>query len=306
MLAQVLGVLVAVLAVSVPLSLRMQAVQRRTLVGGLVQRVDTLLAGLAASAANNLPERNIVELTALRDQAGSMPESAYVTLTSFGLGDPGHFDYLWLSTDSQVARKTEGGRFAPWRYGELRFQDEVSPEVEKLAEQVNSAGRLRLSAIADEIDRLGAEVRKLVLQSDARSRERIKQLDAELLALSARLGSGLQEIRGQARSLPPLDPRKPPRELAPSYLFYLPVVYRQREEDVYFRGAVRLAVSTARIRAELAGWRRRLLLESGILTVVAFGLGLAVVFGVNSVGAPAPAARRPKSGRLTVRKERKV
>jgi len=106
------------------------------------------------------------------------------------------------------------------------------------------------------------------------------------------MGSELQDIRGQARSFPPLDPRRPPRELAASYLFYLPIVYRQRGEEVYFRGAVRLAVSTERLRAELASSQRRLLIRLAVIALAAAGLGLSVVFA-------APAARLRKGARLT-------
>lgn len=267
-------VLITVLLVAFPLSIYMINSQRRTLVEGLEQRVDTLLGSLSSSAGNNLPAQNVSELNTLRDQASSMAEAQYVTLTSFGLNDPGRFDYLWVSSDGQIARKVEGEKFAAGDYGEVRYKDEVSADVEKLAAELNAAARSRISGLAEEADRLGTETRELVLKSDAQSQARIRELDKEIKDLGARIASELQALRGRARSFPPLDSQR----LEPGYLFYLPVVYRQRGEDVYFRGAVRLGVSTERIRAELASSQQRLLIQTGIIALVAAGLGLIGAF----------------------------
>jgi len=49
-------------------------------------------------------------------------------------------------------------------------------------------------------------------------------------------------------------------------------------EDVYFRGAVRMGVSTERIRAELVNARNSLILVAGIIALVAAGLGLVGAF----------------------------
>jgi hypothetical protein len=178
--------------------------------------------------------------------------------------------------------------------------------VDRLAAEVNAAAARRVAAMAGEADRLGAEARRLAFKADADSRARIRELDVEIYDLSARINSELQELRGKGRSFPPLDPRRLPRQLEPFYLFYLPVVYRQRGEDVYFRGAVRLGISTARLSAELTGSRRRLLIRAGLIALAAAGLGLAVVFAAAGIVVAAPAAPRRKGGRLSVRKEEKA
>jgi HAMP domain-containing protein len=119
--------------------------------------------------------------------------------------------------------------------------------------------------------------------ADDRTRTRLLQ---QVLDLSARVDSELQGIRGKARSHPPLDPQNPPPNLAGSYLFYLPVVYRQAAQDVYFRGAVRVAVSTENIRAELSDSQRRLIYQTGVIALVVLGLGLigAIIMANITVG----------------------
>jgi HAMP domain-containing protein len=280
-------VLLVVLMVSIPISIYMGNAQRRTMTQGLVQRVDTLLASLSSSAENNMTQDGVRQLAILRDQvASTMSEAQYVTMTGIGLDDKARFDYIWATSDPDIAAKTEGKRFIAEDYGRVRLNDEISAPLDKLAAEVNQAARAQVAGLAEDVDRLGAEARDLALKTDARSQARIRQLDVEIKDLGAKLAVELQGIRGHARSFPPLDPRHPPRNLASSYLFYLPVVYRQRGEDVYFRGAVRLAVSTRDIRAELSGSQRRLIFQTGIIALVVLGLGLigAIIMANITVG----------------------
>ena len=309
---QAIAILITVLAVSIPMWLSMVSAQRRTVAEGLVQRVDALLAGLSSSAANNLNPNleSVRQLIAMRDQvAARMAEARYFTLTGYGLDDPGTFDYLWVSSDPGISLKTARRQFAAENYGRVRLEDEIAAEVHQLAAEVNAAARARVAGMAEEADRLGAEAVKLIRTGTA-SPVSLKQLDADIFDLNERIFFELQDIRGKVRSVPPLDPRRPPRNLASSYLFYLPVVYRQRGEDVYFRGSVRLAVSTERVRAELARSQRRLLIQAAITALAATGSGLAVILVMAGIRAAAPAGGPRKGRRLTVspaggRRERK-
>ncbi len=273
-------VLLVVLMVSIPISIYMIDTQRQTMVEGLVQRVDTLMAGLSSTAADNLNQEGLRQLNAMRDQVrATMPEAQFFTLTGHGLRDEGRFDYLWVSSDPQAAAKTEGKQFSG-NYGEVRLQDEIAAQVDRLASEVNQAARARVTGLVGDTDRLLKEVQQT---SDAQRRTRLLQ---EVLDLSTQIDSALQDIRGKARSHPSLDPQRPPQNLAPTYLFYLPVVFRQPGQDVYFRGAVRLAVSTEDIRAQLAGSQRRLILQTGIIALVVLGLGLigALIMASITVG----------------------
>jgi HAMP domain-containing protein len=265
-------VLLVVLIVSVPISLYMVNAQRRTMTEGLVQRVDTLLASLSSTAAENLNPEGVRQLNIMRAQvAATMAEAQYFTLTGYGLRDEARFDYLWVSSDPQVADKTEGKQFSG-NYGEVRLRDQIAPQMDELASELDRAARTRVTGLVEETNRLLEEVGRT---SDDRTRSRLLQ---EVLDLSTQIDSELQDIRGKARSFPPLDPQRPPQNLASSYLFYLPVVYRQPGQDVYFRGAVRLAVSTQRISAELSGSQRRLFIQTGIIALVAAGLGMIGAF----------------------------
>jgi serine phosphatase RsbU (regulator of sigma subunit) len=265
-------VLLVVLMVSIPISIYMIDVQRRTMVEGLVQRVETLLASLSSSAADNLNPDGVRQLNIMRTQvAATMAEAQFFTLTGYGLRDEARFDFLWVSSDPQVASKTEGKQFTG-NYGEVRLQDEIAAQVDQLASDLNQAARSRVTGMVEETDRLLKEVGQT---TDDRTRARLLQ---DILDLSERIDSELQDIRGKARSFPPLDSQRPPQNLASTYLFYLPVVYRQPGQDVYFRGAVRLAVSTERIRAQLAGSQRRLLVQTGIIALVVAALGLIGAF----------------------------
>jgi serine phosphatase RsbU (regulator of sigma subunit) len=270
-------VLLTVLLVSIPLSLYMIDVQRKTLTRGLVQRVEALLGSLSSSAGENLnlTPPNILQLSALPDQARTMDEALYVTLTAAGVADATRFDYVWVSSDPDIKGKLEGGDFDPGRYGEVRIRDQLAPELDRLRTQVDDAGRQRVSGLADERRRLLDEAAALQAKPDEESRQLARQKDEEANRLFAQINAALLAVRGQVRSYPALDSAKPPPRLEPAYTFYMPVVFRRGGEDFYFRGAIRLGVSTDAISRDLSSSLRRFLLQTGIVALVVAGLGLA-------------------------------
>jgi len=265
-------VLITVLMVATPLSVYMISAQRRTLAQGLVQRVDALLGSLTSSAAEslNLTPPNVLQLSTLRDQAKTLDEAQYLTLTGVGVNDPGGYDYVWVSSDAQIDRKLEGGTFTAQDYGRIRLRDGLAQELELAAQDLNQKARAQVSGLIQERSRLLAEAAELSAKRDPASQARAGQLDTEANALLVRINSELQNARGRARSFPTLDPQR----LLPAYVFYMPVVYRRSTDEVYFRGAIRLGVSTERISAEVRSAQTRLIIQTGIIALIAAGLGL--------------------------------
>ena len=276
-------VLITVLAVATALGAFMINNQRKTLAQGLVQRVDTLLGSLASSAADNLNVASLKEagstiiqnLNLLPDQVRTMDEAQYLTLTAAGVDDATRFDYVWVSSDGKIDSKLEAGKFESGRFGEVRIKDPVALELEKLRPEIDSTARQQIAGLEEERSRLMREAGELGQKRDAESRAEAARKDSEANKLYMKIISELQVIRGKARIFPALDPQKPPQRLESSYVFYAPIVFRRPGENLYYRGAVRLGVSTDAIRAELSGSQRQLIFWTGIIALAAAGLGLA-------------------------------
>ena len=127
---------------------------------------------------------------------------------------------------------------------------------------------------------MGAEGGELAVRSDAASRERLRVLQEELSRINEQISVSLQDLKDRGGSVPEYDIE---RELLPLYTFFRPIVYRQPREEEYYRGAVRLGVSTDKIRAELQSSTRTLIVRTGIIALVAAGLGLAGAIAMASI-----------------------
>jgi HAMP domain-containing protein len=265
-------VLITVLMVSIPLGIFMINRQRENLTQGLRQRVDVLMGSVAASAENSLLIQNRIELGLLPDQIGSMEEARFLTITGAGISDSENFDYVWATNDEEIDSKLRAGTFNQETVGAVRLQDELSPIIGELAEQVNTAARQRVGDLAQEVNRLSAEARELVRRAatDPQAQERLREIQQEISTRNSQILSELRRIGSVTGSSPAFDPQ----ELLPFYTFYRPIVYRVPGEDVYFRGAVRMGISTERIQNELAISTRNLIIRAGVIALVAAGLGL--------------------------------
>jgi hypothetical protein len=265
-------VLIVVLMVSISLGLFMIQRQRQSLTEGFRQRTEILLGSIASSAENSLPIQDRIELGLLPDQIASMEEAEYVTITGEGVNDPEHFDYVWASNDANINEKLQGGAFNQETVGEVRIEDDLSPLLADLQRRVNNAARQRVAGLAEEINRLSAEARQLALRSrtDVEAQRQLQLIQQQIGTLDSQILQELREIGSETVSFPRFDPQ----QLLPFYIFYRPVVYRQPGQDIYFRGAVRLGVSTEKIRSELAASQRNLIFRTGIIALIAAGLGL--------------------------------
>jgi serine phosphatase RsbU (regulator of sigma subunit) len=274
-------VLITVLMVSIPLGIFMINRQSENLTQGLRQRVDVLMGSVAASAENSLLIQNRIELGLLPDQIGSMDEARYLTITGSGIGDSRSYDYVWATNDPEIDSKLQAGTFNPESVGAVRIKDDLSPTIEELAQQVNREAQARVGNLAAEVNELSVQARDLVraAATDSQAQARLREIQQEISTRNSRILSELRSIGSVTGSSPDFDPQK----LLPFYTFYRPIVYRVPGEDVYFRGAVRMGVSTERIQNELAASTRNLIVRAGIIALIAAGLGFLGAFLMASI-----------------------
>ena len=265
-------VLITVLMVSIPLGVFMISRQSENLTEGLRQRVDVLIGSVSSSAENSLQIQDRIELGLLPDQIGSMDEAQYLTITGVGISDSQNFDYVWATNDEQIDTKLRSGAFDQESVGSVRMQDDLSAVIDRLVEDVNTAAQARVAELAAEVNRLSVQARELARRAatDPRAQAELGEISQEISELDSQILSELRQIGSVTGSFPEFDPEK----LLPFYTFYRPIVYRVPGEEIYFRGAVRMNVSTERIRVELATSTRNLIIRTGIIALIAAGLGL--------------------------------
>ena len=265
-------VLITVLMVSIPLGVFMINRQSENLTEGLRQRVDVLIGSVSSSAENSLLIQDRIELGLLPDQIGSMEEAQFLTITGVGISDSQNFDYVWATNDEQIDTKLQAGAFGHESVGAVRMQDDLSAVIDRLAEDVNTAAEQRVAELAAEVNRLSVQARELARRAatDPQAQAELGEISQEISELDSQILSELRQIGSSTESFPEFDPER----LLPFYIFYRPIVYRVPGEEIYFRGAVRMSVSTERIRAELATSTRNLIIRTGIIALIAAGLGL--------------------------------
>ncbi|MDR1933895.1 MAG: SpoIIE family protein phosphatase [Spirochaetales bacterium] len=287
-------VISVVLMVSIPLGVYMSANDERNLAEGLYERAAVLLESLAAGARTYLPTGTILELGVLPAQISAMNEATYTTISGRSQADIASYGYVWASNDPEIAQKIDTQEINP---GVTRITDEITELEEALAETINSQARASVSDISAELDRLSEETRGLVGRTDAASQARIQDNQDAIRILQAQFNEKLdslsrtimaypefrverEDYSGESwgrRILHTLQDAVGTRILNPDilhYTFYKPVLYRTTGINTYYRGLIRLGVSTQTILEQLDTSRR-------ILVMITAGIALiAVIVGV--------------------------
>lgn len=264
-------IIAVVLGVSLYLGNFMIKTQRENLAEGLRQQTEVLLESLAAGARENLPRKDVLGLDAVLSQRTAMEDAVYATITGQGEVDAERFDYIWATDDPNITEKIEEGE--ELTLGRSRIQDSVSGEADQLANLINERARENVAQMNEELDRLGEQAVELARRDDEESARLLQEYQQEITALENRVNQELLKIGDVVSSVPAfreeqLDPNQT------RYIFYKPVVYARRGEQVYFRGMVRVGVSTERILAEIEESRQDLIITTGIIAAIAIGVGI--------------------------------
>ncbi|MDR2103260.1 MAG: HAMP domain-containing protein, partial [Treponema sp.] len=241
-------ILLAVVMASAPLYVIMIRTHQETLFRSLWDRSAVLLEGLGSGARAYLPSGNVMELGLLPAQSTAIPEARYVTITGFGSGETIFDDHVWATNDPDILSKIDTAEFQP---GISRLQDMLSPRVEGIAQELNDRARQELGNLSTSIADLTREAMDLAVRSDPGSRTRLLDIRATIQALETRLTEGLTEISREIGSEPVYSPDTPSADNSSIYIFFKPVMFQQGPGDTYFRGLIRLEVSTESIIEEI-------------------------------------------------------
>jgi serine phosphatase RsbU (regulator of sigma subunit) len=240
-------VLLVVSMVSAPLYLVVTRTQESTLLRGLKDRSRVFLDGLATSVRAYLPEKNVLQLGFLPHQIAAIPEACYVTITGSGGGETAFADHVWATNDPDILSKIDTAEFQP---GVSRLQDMLSPRLEEISRDLNQAARNRVGDLSRAIAGLAGEGLSIADSPDPESQRRFADIQVSARSLETRVAEELAKIDREIGSEPAFRTDRINRD-AERFIFFKPVLYRQGEEDRYFRALIRLEVSLDSIHDQI-------------------------------------------------------
>ncbi len=273
----VIGLLVLFVTamVSVPLGVFQVRTQGQNLARGLEQKAQVLLESLAQGARTYLPAENILELGFLPQQVQALEEARYVTITGYGTRDDRERstnpDIVWASNDPDGSSMLDGSELRP---GRSALTDTISPRIPEIAAAVDKRAAEEVGAIAETLARLQEEARALAVRITPENETKLSQIAATTRDLERTLNERLQVI---AREITGSEPAYDPAALDPGtteYVFYKPIVFRQGQDGIYYRGMVRLAVSTDLINQELRKATVNLVRITGSIALLVLAVGV--------------------------------
>ena len=261
-------VLAVVVMVALPLGRFMLDTQKRNLLTGLKQQASVLLESLDSGARSFLPASNTLELGLLPDQRTAMDDAVFVTITGKSSRNEDGYDFLWASDDRNIYRKLESDQIIP---GVSPLKDSITPLLPELEKEINARGESELKDLVEQVEKLGSEARRIVIRGG--NEERLQELQKSIREIDTQIQRGMKDIGKTIRSYPNFDTESKNIEDR-TYLFYKPVIYRQTGDDIYYRGLVRLSVSTARIINEIDNSSRVLIHQTLIIAAFAILIGI--------------------------------
>jgi len=291
-------VLVVAVVVMVAYFLGTAALERQEdiLARGLEQRVEVLLDSLVTQSSQLLdaPQQNTIELAGLTRQSQIMDEVQYITITGSGPAAT-EFDHIWATNDPVILNYgVEDSDLAPEREirpdlsteiyqpaGNSRIVDVISDEVPELEAQINERARALLGNIPEQIDQFTDRISELVLIGTPQAEAELEEIDRTRQELERRVADVLAAVGEEFFSYPDFDASNLSREDT-EYLFYKPVLFRSvgesAEDARYFRGMVRMGVSTELILEDIAAATQELIITTVFVAAAALLVGIVGAF----------------------------
>ena len=279
----VLLVVSVVVLVAISLGRNVLRRQETILVNGLEERVALLVEGLVTGARPALcnPLLTLDQLQNLANQSEAMTAARYATIT--GLNDTGELHAVYGTTDPAVLETNAAtGRTITtdvYTVGVSRLQDRITEQVAELASDLNQSAAREVGFVITELGLLSdqaASVFQTIVDSDQQDAE-LRRIDEERRELLVVAQQRLNELAGGIRSEPFFDTEQLRRDET-EFLFYKPVLEIDPGAGTdfadYYRGTVRVAISTQLILDEIEATRRDIVIVTAIVAAIA------LVFGV--------------------------
>jgi len=280
-----IGVLVVfvVFLVSILLGFYMTRTESQSLATGLEQRALVLLESVTQGGRSYLPnaENQLVELGALPKQAQAMEDAIYITVTGYGAeGKSTDPDVVYATNDPDILSKIDTPTY---QQGTSSLRDGLSESLPSIISKINAEATASLGQTATALAGLNAEGRSLAGNPSPQAQARLADIGATSRNYENSISETLFALANKHwGSLPGFD-LQAAANTSGRYLFYKPILYRQGQDGVYYRGMVRLEVSTEKITAAVKSAYRSLLTIALTVAAIALALGIVGAFFLSRV-----------------------
>jgi serine phosphatase RsbU (regulator of sigma subunit) len=265
-------ILIIILMLSITLSYYMIQTQGRNLAENLQKQVKVLMGSLGSGAEKYLPDQNTLELDALVDQSDAMEEALHATITGKsrrGSKAPTDDEYVWATNNGEIDEVIDT---AEYQVGESIMTDDVSPLIPRISEQIDKEANEKVGELVNEINELIEDYNVYASRRDQQSIQKSVEIAQAQKEKNNLVISILHNISSAYEgSVPPFEYKN----LQNFYTFYKPVVYRRVGEDIFYRGMVKVYVSTENILKAIEESRNELILRIIVISLIAIGLGIA-------------------------------
>lgn len=273
-------ILLVVVLATVPLGYYMVTTQSSNLAAALRERALVLLESVAQGARSYLPAQNVIELGFLPQQSKAMKDAVYITVTGYGSDSATDPEAVWASNDAEVMTKLDSSQL---RLGVSRLSDGLTPRVREMVKELDARAAAEVGELNDALAAYTAEGRALALKTDEASQRRLTEISQASRELERSISEKLFALADAAGgSLPDFDPAVAATREG-NYLFYKPILFRRAQDQLYYRGMVRLEVSTAIIREAVVSSRDTVFRISAGIAAIAVGIGLVGAFFLSSL-----------------------
>ncbi|MCL2196161.1 MAG: SpoIIE family protein phosphatase [Treponema sp.] len=274
-------ILLVVIMISTPMYIMMINTQQQTLLRSLWDRSGVLLEGIASSARSYLPmalqsagERGALELMYLPAQSAALNEAQYITITGYGFNSI-HTNHIWASNDPNAGLKIDTTELRP---GVSRFNDALDPFYDEIANELNLRAQREAGELSNSISGMTEEFLSLALRTDAAGERMRSDIQVSINSLELRVNEILTAISGEIGSYPEFPRNRISGTGDGKYIIYKPIMYRQRADNNFYRGLIRLEVSTESIEREINQGKMRLLITIAVVAIAVLLIGITGAF----------------------------
>jgi HAMP domain-containing protein len=276
-LLMVILVTMIVLIVSIPLGYQTVSRQRASLATGLQDSANILLGALASSAESLFlqQEQGFFGAVGMSNLRSTMADAVFTTISgpdhAFRPTDPK--DAIWDSDEKRFADEQKAGTF---RRGTETVNDELARSViPALQKKIDSEGATKLASLVEEYRNLQGQAKALQGKTDGDSKAKLKAVNDRLAQTGTDIDTQAKNLYSSSGTLQPFDPNS---RLSPTYLFYKPVVFYNRAQNLadttFYQGMIRLQVRTDTINRQIEGSIRVIVSFAGLIALVAIALGI--------------------------------
>ncbi|HET6451869.1 MAG TPA: SpoIIE family protein phosphatase [Spirochaetia bacterium] len=276
-LLMVVLVTMIVLIVSVPLGFQMVSRQRVSLATGLQNSANILLGALSSAAETQfrLQDQGFEAASGIPNLRTTMPEAVYTTITgpdtSFRPTDPK--DFVWASDEKRFADELKAGQFhiASEIVGDPLGRSVIAG----LQKKIDSEATTKLGPLLDQYRTLQGQSRDLATKTDAASKAHLASVRDQLSQVGRDIDTQARTLYGVSSTLEPFNPNA---RLGSLYLFYRPVIFYNRSQNVadttFYQGMIRLQVRADTINRQIDDSIRAIIRTAGAIALAAIALGI--------------------------------